>query len=76
MMDWFFVVVGLVRELVCIRSKNDYEVMREMLGEYMVGLWKSGVLEGLFWCRVGFERLFELIKEYVVLLWFWVLVMG
>ncbi|KAK4682171.1 hypothetical protein QC764_113110 [Podospora pseudoanserina] len=74
--DRFPAVAGLAREVVRIRSKNDHEAMREMPGEYMAGLWKSGVLEGLFWCRAVPERLLESTKEHVAPSWSWASVVG
>ncbi|KAK0672908.1 heterokaryon incompatibility protein-domain-containing protein [Cercophora samala] len=74
--DRFPAVAGLAREVVRLRSKNDPEIIREMTGEYMAGLWKSGVLEGLFWCRAGSEKPLEQTKEYVAPSWSWASVVG
>ncbi|KAF7545221.1 hypothetical protein G7Z17_g9342 [Cylindrodendrum hubeiense] len=45
-------------------------------GEYMAGLWRSGLIEGLTWCRKAPGQAFGKPDEYVAPSWSWASVQG
>ncbi|KAK4041744.1 a97f8ef6-a9b0-4f8b-8fdf-2c72f37eda9e [Parachaetomium inaequale] len=51
-------------------------VARETGGEYLAGLWKSGLLEGLVWCKVRSSQTLDPTPEYVAPSWSWASVVG
>lgn len=51
-------------------------VVRNTRGEYLAGLWKSGLLEGLLWCRARPGQVLLPTPEYVAPSWSWASVAG
>ncbi|KAJ4298662.1 hypothetical protein N0V88_003693 [Collariella sp. IMI 366227] len=51
-------------------------VVRETGGEYIAGLWKSGLLEGLLWCRARSAQVLYHTPEYVAPSWSWASLAG
>jgi hypothetical protein len=51
-------------------------VARETGGEYLAGLWKSGLLEGLLWCKARSGQAIAVPPEYVAPSWSWASVVG
>ncbi|KAL2131291.1 hypothetical protein VTI74DRAFT_5297 [Chaetomium olivicolor] len=51
-------------------------VVRKAGGEYMAGLWKSGLLEGLLWCRARSGQILYHTPEYVAPTWSWASLAG
>ncbi|KAK0703454.1 heterokaryon incompatibility protein-domain-containing protein [Lasiosphaeria miniovina] len=51
-------------------------VTRKIGGEYMAGLWKSGLLEGLMWYRAQPGSVLAVTPEYVAPSWSWASVAG
>lgn len=51
-------------------------VVRETGGEYIAGLWKSGLLEGLLWCRARSAQVLHPTPEYVAPSWSWASLAG
>ncbi|KAH7007378.1 heterokaryon incompatibility protein-domain-containing protein [Ilyonectria destructans] len=43
---------------------------------YMAGIWRTGLLEGLVWCRKAPEQMFDKSDEYVAPSWSWASVQG
>ncbi|KAH6974248.1 heterokaryon incompatibility protein-domain-containing protein [Ilyonectria sp. MPI-CAGE-AT-0026] len=43
---------------------------------YMAGIWQTGLLEGLVWCRKAPEQMFDKSDEYVAPSWSWASVQG
>lgn len=51
-------------------------VTRETKGEYLAGLWKSGLLEGLLWCKTKADQVLAPTPGYVAPSWSWASVVG
>ncbi|KXX74358.1 hypothetical protein MMYC01_208370 [Madurella mycetomatis] len=51
-------------------------ITKETGGEYMAGLWKSGLLEGLIWCKAQAGEALVAAPEYVAPSWSWASVTG
>jgi hypothetical protein len=51
-------------------------VTQETKGEYLAGLWKSGLLEGLLWCKTEAGQILGPAPEYVAPSWSWASVTG
>ncbi|KAK0737588.1 heterokaryon incompatibility protein-domain-containing protein [Apiosordaria backusii] len=74
-------IAGLARAIVREKGRGDAKLEWEMENEYMAGLWKSGLLEGLFWCKAAggdSQKQQQLIptEEYVAPSWSWASVLG
>jgi hypothetical protein len=51
-------------------------VVRVTGGEYLAGLWKSALLEGLLWCKARPGQVLTATPEYVAPSWSWASVVG